>query len=68
MVLSLKAAAEDLSSNKSFLVMWHCRKVICLVVLLDSALVCPIPCKHAVGILICLEIYETSSELNSAGS
>lgn len=52
-----KAAAEDLSSNKSFLVMWHCRKVICLAVLLDSALVCPIPCKHAVGILICLEIY-----------
>lgn len=52
-----KAAAEDLGSNKSFLVMWHCRKVICLAVLLDSALVCPIPCKHAVGILICLEIY-----------
>lgn len=46
-------------ANKSFQLLWrvvcHSGSVICLMaVQWDSVLVCPIPCKHAVGILICL--------------
>lgn len=48
---------EEISSKPVVQPCATVNSIVCFEVLLNPALVYPIPCKHAVGILICLEKY-----------